>query len=178
MEQARLHPQTLYHLTQGLIQVQWCLGACLSCDAGMPVPSLTDRFPSSVLTCLQVCPVITGLWLTLITTTGPALCTLLGSGRTVPLLVRALPCLSCCSTLLLAQLSISLTRLHVPLCVPVRIFGSIQAGRPSPQVENNHKQKGDLPFFFFNTKLHKHARKLNNRSCSWTLSLLTMMILL
>ena len=80
----------------------------------MPVPSLADpdsqtHFPTRSWPAwpLWVCLVITGLWLITITNTGPALCTLLGSGRSVPLLVRALPCLCCCSPLLLVQICIS-----------------------------------------------------------------------
>lgn len=73
----------------------------------VPVPSfvlfhLTHRSISQLnlslpCHCGIIWLVITSLWMTLISVTRPALLALLQSGRTKPLLVRALPCLSCCS---------------------------------------------------------------------------------
>lgn len=67
----------------------------------------TDQLPSLVLTWLVTVSLPSGHWSVADTDHHHwpfALCSLLGSSRAVPLLVRAQPCLSCCT---------SLTRLHV-----------------------------------------------------------------
>lgn len=172
------YPHGLCPSAQRLFQA-WCwLGACLSYHVGMPVSSLVPFFLTHGLNSQLIfdLPHHCGLawWLLLCGWPwSPSSALLCSPGRTAPSLGRALPCLSCHSSLLLMQFWEG----YMYLCACQRVYVGVYGleRRSSLQMENNSKKR-DLSCFVQNCT--DITRKLNLWPYFWAVSLLTLVIFL